>query len=308
MKTNSGLMTAWLVCAAVLLGGQITVAQKLENTGEGSAAPGPLVGVHSSGGRLDHGQVDTQAIAREIADTLAGKVESPEMRPTRSSFLAKWEAASGATGYRLDVSTGPSFESFVKNYRDLDIGNATSHVVSGLSPGREYYYRLRSYNSAGTGTNSAAMVETTASTSSGLVIVPSFDSTITSDPRSNAIQAMVVSAIDAYQKLFADPITVSIRFRLSPVYADGTPLNANQVGTSDSTIYPRDWNTYITALKADAKTANDVAANSTLPANPLSANIVTRSAAGRAIGLDTQPAMFADGHLGVGGRMTGSSR
>ena len=154
-------------------------------------------------------------------------------------------------------------------------------------------------------TDSEAAVVTTASTGSGLVIIPSFDSTITSDPRSNAIQAMVLSAIDAYQKLFADPITVTIRFRLSTEYADGTPLNDNQVGTSDSTIYPRDWNTYVTALKADGKTANDAAANGSLPTSQLSASIVTRSAAGRAIGLNTPAAMFADGHLGVGGPYDG---
>jgi hypothetical protein len=300
------LITARLVCVAMLLTGQLGIAQTLEKGGDESVAlPGPQVSVHSSLGKLDDGQADTQAIARETADTLAGKVGEPVMTPTRSSFLAKWEAASGATGYRLDVSTSPSFESFVKKYRDLDIGNVTSQVVSGLSPGTEYYYRVRPYNSAGTGTNYEAAPETTASTSTGLVIIPSFDNTITSDPRSAAIQAMIVSAIDAYQRLFADPITVSIRFRLSTFYADGAPIDNNLVGTSNSTIYPRDWNTYITALKADAKTANDSAANSTLPANPLSASIVTRSASGRAIGLDTQPAMFADGHLGVGGPYDG---
>ncbi|PYI92061.1 MAG: hypothetical protein DME97_11475 [Verrucomicrobia bacterium] len=116
---------------------------------------------------------------------------------------------------------------------------------------------------------------------------------------------MIVSAIDAYQKLFADPITVSIRFRLSTFRADGRPLESNLVGASDSTSYPRDWNTYITALKADGKTANDAAANSSLPTTPLTTSIVTRSASGRAIGLDTQPALFADGHLDVGGPYDG---
>lgn len=286
MKNYSGLMPARLVWAAVVLGGRLTIAQNLETGGDRLAAlPGSRVSVHSSVGRLDDSQADVQALAQEMADTLAGKVAQPVMKPTRSSFLAKWETASGATGYRLDVSTTPSFDSYVGNYRDLDIGNVTSHIVSGLSPGTKYYYRVRPYDAARTAGNSEAMLATTASTSTGLVIIPSFDSSITSDPRSNAIQAMIVSAIDAYQNLFADPITVSIRFRLSTSYADGGPIDNNLVGTSNSTVYPRDWNTYITALKADAKTANDAAANSTLPANPLSASIVTRSASGRAIGL-----------------------
>ena len=72
------------------------------------------------------------------------------MTPTRSSFLAKWQAVKEATGYRLDVSTRPSFDSYV-NYRDLDLGNVTSHVVTGLDRGTKYYYRVRPYSSAGMG-------------------------------------------------------------------------------------------------------------------------------------------------------------
>src|SRR5213075_1119890 len=43
----------------------------------------------------------------------------------------------------------------------------------------------------------------------------------------------------------------------------------------------------------------------TLPSSPLTQNIVTRSAAGRAIGLVTPSAMFADSHLDVGGPYDG---
>jgi hypothetical protein len=301
---NASIFT---LIAAVLLTSRPGIRQTLaKDAHESPTLTGPQIGKHSSTGRLDPGQADIKAIARETADALGGKIEHPVMRPTRSSFLAKWEPVSDATGYRLDVSTSPSFDSYVSSYHDLDLGNATSYVVGGLKPATEYYYRIRPYDSAGrNGETSEAMVAATASTSSGLVIVPSFDSTITSDPRSAAIQAMIISSIDAYQKLFADPITVTIRFRLSTVHADGTPLESNLVGSSDSTTYPRDWNTYITALKADAKTANDTAANSTLPANPLSDSIVTRSASGRAIGLNTPPAFFGDGHLGVGGPYDG---
>jgi hypothetical protein len=144
------------------------------------------------------------------------------MTPTRSSFLAKWQPVRDATGYRLDVSTTPSFDSYVNRYRDLDVGNATSHIVSGLDRGTKYYYRVRPYSSAGTGGNSEAKIETTSNTSSGLVIIPTFDDTITNDPRSDAIQAMIISAIDVHQTLFRYPLTVSIRFRFW-FQLDGTP-------------------------------------------------------------------------------------
>ncbi len=83
------------------------------------------------------------------------------MAPTRSSFMANWENMSGATGYRLDVSTSPSFNSFVSGYENLDVGNITSRIVSGLSPGTTYYYRVRAYSVLGTGSNSEVMTATT---------------------------------------------------------------------------------------------------------------------------------------------------
>src|SRR3954462_5049458 len=122
MKTESGLMMGRLVCGAVLLIGRLALA----------AAPGPMVSRHGSAGRHDPSDPNLQAIARETADALEGRIEEPVMTPTRSSFLAKWPAAAGATGYRLDVSTTPSFDSYVSGYQDRDLGNATSHVVSGL--------------------------------------------------------------------------------------------------------------------------------------------------------------------------------
>ncbi|PYK81401.1 MAG: hypothetical protein DME38_00100 [Verrucomicrobia bacterium] len=182
-------------------------AQNQQNRGSGPISQF-LVRTHSSKATSDSGGGDTEAIARETADAVAGKIEQPVMTPTRSSFLAKWQPVKGATGYRLDVSTTPSFDHYVNNYRDVDVGNVTGHIVSGLGRGTRYYYRVRPYTSSGAGSNSEVTSETTANVSSGLVIIPTFDSTITNDPRSNAIQTMITNAIAKYQALFADPITV----------------------------------------------------------------------------------------------------
>ena len=267
--------------------------------------PGPQASRHLSQARINVADGNAQAIARETADALAGKIERPVMAATRSSFLATWEAVNGADGYLLDVSTTRSFDNYVRGYENLDVGKATSRVVSGLTPTTQYYYRVRSYDAARPTANPETASGATANTSSGLVIIPSFDSTITSDPRSAAIQAMIVSTIDTYQRMFADPITVTILFRLSTAHADGTPLQSNLVGSSDTTSYPREWSAFINALKADAKSANDATAIETLPTSTLSASIVLKSACGRAVGLNTPPAFFADGHLGVGGPYDG---
>src|SRR5436190_4688185 len=248
MKTESGLMMGRLVCGAVLLIGRLAVAQNVGNAGDGAIATGPMISRHGSAGRDDSSDPNLQAIARETADALEGRIEGPVMTPTRSSFLAKWPAAARATGYRLDVSTSPSFDSYVSGYQDRDLGNVTNQIVSGLERGTQYYYRVRAYDAAGiVGDSSETTPATTANTTSGLVITPTFDSTITSDPRSNAIQAMIISTIDTYQKLFADPITVNILFRLSTLHADGRPLERNLVAASDSPIYATDWNAYVNA-------------------------------------------------------------
>ena len=73
---------------------------------------------------------------------------------TASSFTAQWSGASGAIGYRLDVSTDRSFNNYVPGYQNLDVGNRTDYDVTGLSAKTQYHYRLRAYNGGGTSPNS----------------------------------------------------------------------------------------------------------------------------------------------------------
>src|SRR6266513_265177 len=49
---------------------------------------------------------------------------------------------------------------------------------------------------------------------------------------------------------------------------------------------------------ADSRSSNDFTARASLPSSALSANVVVSSANGRAIGLDTPPAIFANGNVG----------
>ena len=303
VTSMTALANAVFLCEAVLSISGAAMAQTPQKSVTQSSAQFQ-VGVHLSKAKPDSGVPDMGAIARETEDAIAGNIEQPVMTPTRGSFLAKWQPVKGATGYRLDVSTTPSFDSCVSTYRNLDVGNVTNHIVAGLNRATRYYYRVRPYNSAGTGDNSETTSETTANLSSGLVIVPTFDSTITNDPRSSAIQAMIISAIQKYQTLFSDPITVSIRFRYSGYHLEGDPMGT-LIGASNTGIYQLDWNTYITALRADGTTANDMSANATLPISALSPIILCHSANGRAVGLNTPSVMFADGSLGNGGPYDG---
>jgi len=234
--------------------------------------------------------------------TAQGEIEIPA--PTRSTFMASWPSVKSAVGYLLDVSTNESFSSYVDGYHDLDVGNVTARVVTGLNRGTTYYYRLRAYGGTGPAVYSAVMSITT-ETTAGLIINPTFDGSITGNPNAAAIEAMINRSISFHEALFSDPITIQIRFRYSTTGPDGHPLPAGAIAQSLFVIYLVPWSIYIDALRADARTSNDSVANASLPGTALSPNIRPRSAGGRAVGLDTPPAMLADGTIGQGGPYDG---
>src|SRR5262245_2532272 len=220
--------------------------------------------------------------------------------PTRGSFMATWNTVIGASGYLLDVSVSSAFNSFLDGYHDLDVGDVNGRVVTGLTRGTAYYYRIRPYFQTGLGRYSETGAAVTEATT-GLTIHPTFDSSITNDPNAAAIEAMITRAISFHESLFTDPITIEIRFRYSTTAPDGTPLEMGALARTDIVLYVISWSSYISALRADATTSNDTQANTSLPGTALSSNVRPSSAGGRAVGLDTPPAMFANGTVGQGG-------
>jgi hypothetical protein len=239
--------------------------------------------------------------ARELTSPVEAFLPAP---PTRSSFMASWGSVIGATGYQLDVSTSASFDSYLGGYHDLDVGNVTGSAVTGLKPGTTYYYRVRAYGTNGVGDYSDVMAGTTVPTT-GLTIHATFDSSITSNLNAAAIEAMINRAISTYESLFNDPITVQIRFRYATTLPNGNPIPAGSIARSNFVFYTIPWSTFITALRADATTTNDNLANASLPSTALSANIKPASANGRAVALNTPPAMFANGTIANGGPYDG---
>jgi len=239
--------------------------------------------------------------ASESAAELEAVSSAP---PTRSSVMAKWQKVRGANGYLLDVSTNESFRDYLDGYHDLDVGDVSGRVVTALKPGTTYYYRVHPYTTAGPSSYLEVMTATTVPTT-GLTIHATFDSSITGNPNAAAIQAMINRAISIQESLFSDPITIQIRFRYAATGPDGSPLPQGTVSQSDFVIYGIPWGPFINALRADATTDNDNVAKASLPGNALSPTIKPSSANGRAVGLDTPTAMFADGHVGNGGPYDG---
>src|SRR5262249_51672160 len=140
-----------------------------------------------------------------------------------------------------------------------------------------------------------------AASASILTITPTFDTSITSNVNSVAIQGAINQAIGVYQSLFTDNINVSILFRYSTTQPNGNPLAGGILAQSNYTIYSIPFNTYTAALIGDLKTANDTTAVANLPGSALAARIDPSSADGRAVGLSTPGAMNSSGGVGAGG-------
>lgn len=80
---------------------------------------------------------------------------------TSTGFTANWNSVTGATGYQLDISTD-NFATFLTGYNSK-VETGTSQIVTGLTAGASYQYRVRATSTSGTSTNSNVISVTTPS-------------------------------------------------------------------------------------------------------------------------------------------------
>lgn len=139
------------------------------------------------------------------SDAATLTVGTPPATPTASaasvgntSFTANWGSVSGATGYRLDVSTQSDFSTFLTGFQDLDVGTALSKNVTGLSENTTYYYRVRAVNSAGASASSSTISATTTASALSITQQPSSQSVVAGSNVSLTVTATSVTAL-SYQ-------------------------------------------------------------------------------------------------------------
>jgi hypothetical protein len=91
-----------------------------------------------------------------------------------------------------------------------------------------------------------------------IVINPTFDSTITSDPNAATIEASIRSAIQSYQDVLHDPITVNITFKET---TSGLAASSSYIGAIS-------YSSFRSALAAAAPTSAKTTALAHLPTGP----------------------------------------
>jgi hypothetical protein len=166
-------------------------------------------------------------------------------------------------------------------------------------------YSAPTYTSLGPADNSTVATSdqvAAGAASTHLTIVPTFDSTITSDPNAAAIESTINAAINIYQTYFSDPITVKLDFKEM----------TSGLGQSSTYIESVSYTSYLNALKSHATTANDNSAIASLPVqtdNPVDGNasIIVTTADGRALGLSSNAPTY-DSTIGLNTSICNLSR
>jgi hypothetical protein len=125
---------------------------------------------HNSHGTSDNSNVVAAPIA--VPTTAIG---ATNITPT--GFTARWDALTGATGYKIDIARLASFGPIVHtSVWDSAVGNVTSFTIAGLKPDTTYFYRVRTISGAGESANSNSIavsrITSAPSLASGTLGVP----------------------------------------------------------------------------------------------------------------------------------------
>lgn len=98
----------------------------------------------------------SNSVSRAVLMKPAIPTGNPATNLKINEFTANWQTTGLVERFYLDVATTSTFgaSTFINS---LDVGNVTSRIISGLSPGTRYYYRIRGSNASGTSVSSSTV-------------------------------------------------------------------------------------------------------------------------------------------------------
>ncbi len=170
-----------------------------------------------------------------------------------TSFTANWTVVNNSSTYFIDVATDAAFTSILPGYNNLNTGNVTSQLVSGLTVGTEYFYRVRaSHSTCGltTGNSNVISNQIALTPTAPLTICQGESVTLTASNSSNytwspatglsATNTAVVIASPAVTTTY----TVTSTDALSCSNSKSVTINVNPTSGTPSVFGNGVWNAY----------------------------------------------------------------
>lgn len=105
--------------------------------------------------------INSNVISVNVGGPIGTPTANAATSITSNSFVANWNAVSGASSYVIDVSTNPSFTNILSSYNNLNVGNVTSYTITGLNSCFTYYYRVRAISACNTASGNSNTVAVT---------------------------------------------------------------------------------------------------------------------------------------------------
>jgi hypothetical protein len=146
----------------------------------------------------------------------------------------------------------------------------------------------------------AILVLASAGRATSFTIIPTFDSSITSDPNAAVIEGTINTAIQTYESIFNNPVTLNITFSEM----------TSGLGASSFDVYQIPWSAFYTALGNETPSPQDAIALANLPntsVNPVTSTVdmLIKPANAAVLGIDLGlPAGTSDGTVSVNTSMT----